>query len=98
VKQELLRSLAWGGQPRIELVDVTDGGSRELVLRHHHDGRDLKLDEASEVLLTIERLWKAPVQLLTEEDGEERRLTARGGEVALREAGPTGPALPSRAS
>ena len=97
VKQELLRSLTWGGQPRIELVDVSGGGSRELVLRHHHDGRDLKLDEAAVVLETIERLWRAPVKLITAEGDEERRLTVNGGDVQVR--GSEGPpsALPSRA-
>ncbi len=97
VKQELLRSLAWGGQPRIELVEVAGGGSRELVLRHHHDGRDLKLDEAAAVLETIERLWRAPVALITAEGDEERRVTVNGGEVQVRgSAGPPA-ALPSRA-
>ncbi len=96
VKQELLRSLAWGGQPRIELVEVASGGRRDLVLQHHHDGRDLKLDEASAVLKTIEELWRAPVQLLTTEGDQERRLTADGGEVEVRDATPPS-ALPSRA-
>ena len=98
VKQELLRSLAWAGQPRIELVDVAGGGSRELTLRHHHDGRDLKLDEAAQVLKTIEGLWRAPVQLITAEGDDERRLSAAGGVVQVRaDEGPPS-ALPSKAS
>jgi len=98
VKQELLRSLAWAGQPRIELVDVAGGGSRELTLRHHHDGRDLKLDEAAQVLETIEGLWRAPVQLITAEGDDERRLSAAGGVVQVRaDEGPPS-ALPSKAS
>ncbi len=97
VKQELLRSLAWAGQPRIELVEVAGGGRRDLVLQHHHDGRDLKLDEAAAVLRTIEGLWRAPVQLLTFEGDQARRLTANGGEVEVREAEAPPSALPSRA-
>jgi stage V sporulation protein R len=97
VKEELLRSLSWAGQPRIELMEVASGGRRDLVLRHHHDGRDLKLDEAAAVLKTIEELWRAPVQLLTQEGDQERRLTAHGGEVEIREVTAPASALPSRA-
>ena len=94
MKQELLRSLAWAGQPRIELVEVAGGGRRDLVLQHHHDGRDLKLDEAAAVLKTIEGLWRAPVQLLTSEGDQARRLTANGGEVEVRGAEAPPSALP----
>ncbi len=31
VKEELLRSLSWAGQPRIELMEVASGGRRDLV-------------------------------------------------------------------
>jgi stage V sporulation protein R len=94
VKQALLHSLAWGGQPRIQLVEVSDGPKRELVLRHDHDGRDLKLDEAGEMLRTIEGLWKGPVHLLTLEGEERRRLTSEGGELRMRddESGKSTPA------
>lgn len=97
VKEELLRSLSWAGQPRIELIEVASGGRRDLVLRHHHDGRDLELDEAAAVLKTIEELWRAPVQLLTSEGDQERRLTADAGEVEIREVTAPASALPSRA-
>ena len=70
VKERLLESLAWGGQPRIRLASVEAG---ELVLEHLHDGRDLKLDEAGEMLRTIELLWKRGVELRTEEKGGGRR-------------------------
>ena len=94
VKESLLQSLAWGGQPRIRLGSVDDGG---LVLEHIHDGRDLTLDEAGEMLRTIETLWRGDVELRTEEKGDGRRLICRGGELQLLSTG-TGPvkgALPS---
>ncbi|MEM1450318.1 MAG: SpoVR family protein [Planctomycetota bacterium] len=94
VKQALLRSLAWGGQPRIELIEVHDGAVRDMVLRHDHDGRDLKLDEAGEMLRTIEGLWKGPVHLLTKEGDEARRLTSDGGELRMRDDGTGKPRTP----
>lgn len=94
VKERLLESLAWGGQPRIRLASVEAG---ELVLEHLHDGRDLKLDEAGEMLRTIELLWKRGVELRTEEKGDGRRLICRGGELQLLStgSGPLKGALPS---
>ncbi|MEC7232178.1 MAG: SpoVR family protein, partial [Planctomycetota bacterium] len=94
VKESLLQSLAWCGQPRIRLSGVEDGG---LVLEHIHDGRDLKLDEAGEMLRTIETLWKRDVELRTEEKGDGRRLICRGGELQLLStgSGPVQGALPA---
>ena len=94
VKERLLESLAWGGHPRIRLASVEAG---ELVLEHLHDGRDLKLDEAGEMLRTIELLWKRGVELRTEEKGDGRRLICRGGELQLLStgSGPLKGALPA---
>jgi len=80
VKGTLLQSLAWGGGPRIRLDGVEDG---RLLLVHEHDGRDLKLDEAGEMLKTIERLWRAPVQLRTREKDEECDLVCESGELRM---------------
>ena len=86
VKESLLKNLAWGGQPRIRLTGI-DGGA--LVLEHEHDGRDLKLDDAGEMLRTIERIWRQPVTLWTREGDEVRRLIVESGEVRMLE-GPGG--------
>lgn len=80
VKGALLDSLAWGGQPRIRIEGV-DGGA--LVLRHEHDGRDLRLDDAGVMLGTLEAFWRAPVHLLTFEGEEARRLVSERGEVRM---------------
>lgn len=77
VKERLLSELAWGGQPRIELVDIAHG--RELHLAHHHDGRDLNLARAGETLARVEALWRAPVVLDTLEKGSLRRLRCSEG-------------------
>ena len=80
VKGALLQSLAWGGSPRIRLDGVEDGA---LLLVHEHDGRDLKLDEAGEMVRTIERLWRAPVRLRTREKDEECDLVCESGELRM---------------
>lgn len=84
-KNELLRSLSWGGLPRIELAEVDYGGRGEMLLRHHFDGRELQLDQAGELLLQLSSLWGRAVHLVTREDDQGRRLTAEGGEVRMLE-------------
>jgi stage V sporulation protein R len=88
VKERLLADLAWGGLPQIELVAVDADGKGELVLRHHHDGRDLQLCHARETLLRVAALWKAPVHLSTKEENEGRLLLCDGKDVEVRDIAP----------
>jgi len=81
-KQRLLQELCFGGLPRIELV-AEASGTLELV--HHHDGRDLDLEQARATLLCLAALWKGPVQLLTLEQRQGRRLACDGRKVDVLE-------------
>ena len=80
VKERLLLDLAWGGLPRIELVDEDFENRGELLLQHHHDGRDLQFAHAAETLKNLSKLWGSPVNLLTQEEGGGRRLASDGTE------------------
>ncbi len=78
VKDRLLRSLANGGQP---IIEVTDGNFRnrgEMVLSHRHDGQDLDLAQAKETLRHLFRLWSRPVHIETLVEGRRRRLSYDG--------------------
>jgi len=78
IKDKLLRSLANGGQP---VIEVTDGNFRnrgELVLTHRHDGEDLDLGQARETLRHLHRLWTRPVHIETLVEDRPRRLTFDG--------------------
>ncbi len=81
VKEQLLRELSWCGSPRIELAEVDGDG--ELRLVHQHEGRDIKLDEAGVILGQLAQLWRRPVHLETLDQGQGRRLTHDGDELAL---------------
>ncbi len=85
LKHWLLHQLSWGGLPQIQLVDVNAEGEGELVLVHHHDGRDLLLARANETLLNLSELWKGPVHLLTSLEKQGQRVVARDGEVTVHE-------------
>jgi stage V sporulation protein R len=86
VKEKLLQELAWGGLPQIEIVADDFEGKGELLLVHHHDGRDLELQSAGETLKGIAELWGRPAHLATQEEGQGRRLTSDGKQVKVSDA------------
>ncbi len=58
-----------------------DGNHRnrgELLLRHDHNGVDLKLDEARDTLVNLQYVWARPVCLETVLDGKPTVLCFDG--------------------
>jgi stage V sporulation protein R len=78
IKERLLRSLANGGQPIVEVSDGNFNNRGELVLVHRHDGMDLQLGWAMETLVHLHRLWTRPVHVETAVEGRPRRLSYDG--------------------
>jgi stage V sporulation protein R len=64
-KQTLLRNVGMAAIPVIKVEDADFAGSRTLLLRHYHDGRDLELANAEKTLDHTFRLWGRPVLLET---------------------------------
>jgi len=62
VKSELMGSTGTNSIPVIYVDEVEDG---ILILRHEHDGRDLDLQFAEEVVSHINVLWNAGTKLFT---------------------------------
>jgi stage V sporulation protein R len=86
VKQKLLTQLTNAGNPIIRVLDANHENRAELLFEHDHQGVDLRLDWANEVLTALNRIWKRPVELFTvaEEkpivlrfDGEEHTRQSR---------------------
>ncbi|QDU85324.1 SpoVR family protein [Planctomycetes bacterium Pla163] len=96
-KEGLLASLTFGGQPRITLVGRDVEGHGELVLEHHHDGRDLQLGQAGETMKRLASVWGAPVHLATRVDDEPCTVVATADTVDVRN-GTEGPAEQAQAS
>ena len=65
VKQKLLSTLMNAGNPIIEVVDGNHENRAELLLEHRHQGVDLRLDWAQEVMKSLSRVWGRPVELHT---------------------------------
>jgi len=55
--------------------------SPELILRHHHDGRDLQLSHAAETLKSLSRLWGTSVHIETRDEANVRWISSDGAEI-----------------
>lgn len=78
VKRQILEMLATRGTPRIFAVDANGFNRGELLLDHPHEGLDIQLDWAAQVLGNLTHLWKRPVHLQTVIDDEPVTLTHDG--------------------
>jgi stage V sporulation protein R len=78
VKEKLLFRFTNWGQPFIYVVDGNFENRAELLLKHKHEGIDLKLDHARDTLEGLARVWKRPVNLLTKVDGKGKILRYDG--------------------
>jgi stage V sporulation protein R len=78
IKARFLRQLTNFGQPIIYVVDGNYKNRGELLLRHEHDGLDLKHDFTLETLKNIYRIWRRPVHLETVSEDVKRRVTFDG--------------------
>lgn len=84
VKKRLLFQLTNAGNPFIYVDDANFSNRGELLLWHDHQGIDLKLDWAREVLRSIERVWRRPVEIHTIVDGKPTLLRYDGKEHVQR--------------
>jgi stage V sporulation protein R len=87
IKQRLLYSLTNFGKPWIYVVDGNYRNRGELLLRHQHNGVDLRLDHAADTLANIQFIWNRPVHLQTLVDGKPTLLSFDGSEHAIRSGG-----------
>jgi stage V sporulation protein R len=78
VKEQLLKQLTNFGQPFIYVRDGNLGNRSELLLHHRHQGIDLKLDYARDVLQNLYKIWRRPVNLETLVDDKGRLFTYNG--------------------
>ena len=84
VKEKLLFQLTNAGNPFIYVEEGNYENKGELLLRHDHQGVDLRADYAREVLRSLVRVWKRPVNLLTVLEGKASLLRFDGKEHSSR--------------
>ncbi|MDQ2732335.1 MAG: SpoVR family protein [Armatimonadota bacterium] len=79
VRDILVHSMTNFGHPYITVQDGDYRGNRELLLKHHFEGRELDLDYAEKVLRHIQSLWGRKVHLETARPNGTRILLAFDG-------------------
>ncbi|MBP7146200.1 MAG: SpoVR family protein [Acidobacteria bacterium] len=89
VKRALLFQLTNFGTPIIEVVDGNFANRGELLLVHRHEGVELKLDWAREVLAALALLWHRPVHVETIVGGRPKRLGHDGTNPTEADVGAT---------
>ncbi len=65
IKSQLMKKLTNFGQPIIEVEDANFLNRGELLLRHLHEGEDLRPDYADLTLRNLHKIWKRPVHIDT---------------------------------
>jgi len=87
IKQRLLFSLTNFGKPWIFVVDGNYRNRGELLLRHEHNGIDLRQDWAAETLANLQFIWSRPVHIQTIIDGKPSMMSFDGSEHTTRTTG-----------
>lgn len=78
IKQQLLFQLTNCGQPVIAVIDANYRNRGELVLKHYHDGIDLRRDYAEATLKNLFTIWHRPVHVDTVVEGVPKLMTFDG--------------------
>jgi len=89
IKQRLLFSLTNFGRPWIYVVDGNYRNRGELLLRHEHNGLDLKLDKAADTLANVQAIWGRPVHLHTVVENQPHLMSHDGTNHTLKNLGET---------
>jgi stage V sporulation protein R len=84
VKEKLLFQLTNGGNPFIYVEDANYDNRGELLLRHDHQGLDLRVDYSKEVMRALLRVWKRPISVTTIAEGKPVMLRYDGKEHTTR--------------
>ena len=85
IKDKLLFQLTNRGNPYIYVEDANYGNRGELLLRHQHQGVDLRADYARETLTALVRMWKRPVCVQTVIDGKKSIIRFDGKEHTVKQ-------------
>ena len=84
VKEQLLTQITNFGHPIIRVVDSNFGNRAELLLQHTHEGDDLDVRYAQDVLRNLATVWRRPVHVATLFEGEQQLWTNDGKEFTTR--------------
>jgi stage V sporulation protein R len=87
IKQRILFGLTNYGKPWIYVVDGNYRNRGELLLRHEHNGIDLRLDRSADTLANVQAIWGRPVHLQTVVDNQPTLMSYDGSSHSLKNLG-----------
>lgn len=82
VKEKLLFQLTNMGQPFIYVMDGNFQNKGELLLWHKHQGLDLDVRWSRETMRSLNEIWKRPINVETEVDGQKKLFSYANGEFS----------------
>jgi len=84
IKDKMLFQLSNRGQPFIYVMDGNFQNKGELLLWHKHQGMDLDAKWSRETLRALSEIWRRPVNVETEVDGQKKIMHFEDGEFSDR--------------
>jgi stage V sporulation protein R len=82
IKDKLLTMLTNLGQPFIYVTDGNYENKGELLLWHKHQGVDLDMKWARETMRSLSEIWRRPVNIETQMDGQKKVYRYDRGEFS----------------
>jgi stage V sporulation protein R len=82
VKEKLLFQLTNMGQPFVYIMDGNFQNKGELLIWHKHQGLDLDVRWSRETMRSLNEIWRRPVNVETEVDGQKKLFTYANGEFS----------------
>jgi stage V sporulation protein R len=82
VKEKLLFQITNLGQPFIYVIDGNFQNKGELLLGHKHQGLDLDVRWSRETMRALAEIWKRPISVETEVDGQKKLFSYQNGEFS----------------
>jgi stage V sporulation protein R len=86
IKETLIQNVGTATIPVIKVEDSDYLNNRTLLLKHHHDGRDLQLEYAEKTLKYVQQLWGRDVVMETLIDDRTTLLTFSDGKFIIKKA------------
>ncbi|MEL6543163.1 MAG: SpoVR family protein [Myxococcota bacterium] len=90
IKDKLLSSITNMGQPFIAVVDGNFENRGELLLKHSHEGVDLRDDYMRDTLVNLCKMWSRPVNIVTRREERPVIVGFDGQDFSEREIEPQG--------
>jgi stage V sporulation protein R len=86
IKETLIQNVGTGTIPVIKVEDSDYKNNRTLLLKHHHDGRDLQLEYAEKTLRYVHQLWGHDVAMETVVDKSPTFLSFADDKLTIRKS------------